>query len=378
MLIRSPPDRIEGLRSGHPLTGDLPFSCMVRPMSLSRLVSVMSVVVFGTAGVVSAQPKKKTPASKTPVAPAKDPAPTTPATPDATATTPPAADEPPPKDMNGVDENPDAPKTEGQPDPTIPVVPVKKPTAGYPVEEALRPITLPQNMSEISIGPHFVVSPYAGGDALRARYGITREVQLGLTYLFGGIYDDPAQMGKQYGFHPGKAIGLDVTVLLQNWIGVKIGVPVYIQPVAVSLAIGVPIKFAFGDKWALGGFDDLLNIKLKRFAPTFYQEVDNATAANGDKNNTVQSNGVLRVSFYGIYQYQPTIAIVGRIGLNSSLGTSNNQAGASASESGSQTFIRAGMDFTPRHFIDVGFSLGFDDLTQKGSFGPAGYLALRI
>ena len=184
--------------------------------------------------------------------------------------------------------------------------------------------------------------------------------------------------GKQYSFHPGKAVGLDVTVLLQNWIGVKVGVPVYIQPVAVSLAIGVPIKFSFGDKFALGGLDDLLNIKLKRFAPSFYQEFDNAFAANGDKNNTVQSNGALRISAYGIYQYQPNVAFVGRAGLNSSLGTTNNTAGASASESSSATFIRAGIDFTPRHYVDLGFSLGFDDLTHLGSFSPAGYLALRI
>jgi len=327
---------------------------------------------------VAAQPKKA-PAKKTPVAPAKEPAAPTPTPADAgPPAAPPPAEEPPPKDMNGVDENPDAPKTEGQPDPNVPVVPVKKKTAGYPTEEALRPITLPQNMSEIAIAPHFQASPFAGSDALRARYGITREIQLGLTYLFGGIYDDPAQLGKQYAFHPGKAIGLDVTVLLQNWIGVKVGVPVYIQPVAVSLAIGVPLKFTFGDKWALGGMDDLINIKLKRFAPTFYQEVDNAVGANNDTNHTVQQNGVLRFSAYGIYQYSATIAFVGRAGLNSSLGTTNNMAGASASENGSATFIRAGIDFTPRHFIDVGFSLGFDDLTHAGSFAPAGYLALRI
>ena len=349
---------------------------MVRHMSLSRLASVVSVVVFGTAGVVAAQPKKA-PASKTPVAPAKEPATTaTPAAaPDAP---PPPAEEPPPKDMNGVDENPDAPKTEGQPDPNIPVVPVKKASAGYPTEEALRPITLPQNMSEISIGPHFQVSPYAGGDALRARYGITREVQLGLTYLFGAIYDDPAKLGKQYGFHPGKAIGLDVTVLIQNWIGVKVGVPIYIQPVAVSLAIGVPIKFSFSDKFALGALDDVVNIKLKRFAPSFYQEVFNATAANNEANNTQQSNGTLRIAGYAIYQSSPTVAFTGRFGVDSSLGTSNNMAGASANETSTATFLRAGVDFTPRRWVDVGFSLGFDDLAHGGSFAPAGYLALRI
>ncbi len=349
---------------------------MVRRMSLSRMVSVMSVLVFGTAGLVAAQPKK-TPAKKAPVAPAKDPTPPTTA-PAGSNAPPPPTEEPPPKDMNGVDENPDAPKTEGQPDPTIPVVPVKKRTSGYPVEEALRPITLPQNTSEIAIGPHLRASPFASADALRARYGITREIQLGLTYLFGGIYDDPAQMGKQYGFHPGKAIGLDVTVLLQNWIGVKVGVPVYIQPVAVSVSVGVPLKFTFGDKFALGGLDDIVNIKIKRFAPSFYQEVDNAIAANNNLTNTVAQNGTLRIAVYGIYQYAPNIAFYGRAGVDSTLGTSNNAAGASASDSGAATFIRAGIDFTPRRFIDVGFSLGFDDLTHAGTFAPAGYLALRI
>ncbi len=346
---------------------------MVRDMSLSRMVSVMSVLVFGTAGVVAAQPKK-TPASKTPVAPAKDPAPTAPAA-DAP---PPPAEEPPPKDMNGVDENPDAPKTPGLPDPTIPVVPEKKRTAGYPVEEALRPITLPQNMSEVALDPHIAVSPLEGSVALRARYGITREVQLGLTYLFGGVFDDPKTLATTTGFHPGKAVGLDVTVLLQNWLGVKVGVPFYVQPVAFSLAIGAPMKFTFGDKWALGALDDVVNIKLKRFAPSFYQEVDNAVGANNDTTNTQQQNGTLRFAAYGIYQYQPNVAFVGRAGLQTSLGTSGNVAGASASESSSATFIRAGIDFTPRPFIDVGFSLGFDDLTHAGSFAPAGYLALRI
>ena len=51
----------------------------------------------------------------------------------------------------------------------------------------MRPITLPQNMSEVAIGPHAQVSTRpAGTDALRARYGITRQVQLGLTYVLGG------------------------------------------------------------------------------------------------------------------------------------------------------------------------------------------------
>ena len=91
--------------------------------------------------------------------------------------------------------------------------PVAKKPTGYPIEEALRPITLPQNMAEVSIASALRSSPFADADALRARYGITPQVQLGLTYVFGGIYDDPTtdeKTGKA--FHAGKAVGLDVTV----------------------------------------------------------------------------------------------------------------------------------------------------------------------
>ena len=66
-------------------------------------------------------------------------------------------------------------------------------------------------------------------------------------------------------------------MLLQDWIGVQVGVPIYISPLAVSLTLGAPIKFTFGDKFAIGGLDDLLNIRLTKFAPTFYQELQNAT-----------------------------------------------------------------------------------------------------
>src|SRR5439155_11532013 len=130
-------------------------------------------------------------------------------------------------------------------DVVVSVVPPKEmKKSGYPMEEVVRPITLPANMSEVGLAPHAQVKPYAGADALRARYGITRQVQLGLTYLFAGIYDDPVTMTtKDYGVHGGKAVGLDLTVLLADWIGVRVGVPVYLKPVAASLTIGVPLKF---------------------------------------------------------------------------------------------------------------------------------------
>ncbi|MEO7097490.1 MAG: hypothetical protein ABI175_29785, partial [Polyangiales bacterium] len=348
-------------------------------------------VLVASATIVVAQPKKggaKAPA-KTPVAPAKTPAPT-PAAGSGSGSAAPAAgsdagsavqmaEDPPPSDMEGTNEYPDAPKTGEGSGSAVVIAPVTK-AAGYPIEESQRPITLPKNMSEVSINPHaqFRVDSgnaagdkaFAGAMALRARYGITRQAQLGLTYLLGGAFDDPRTTEDKVAFHPGKAVGLDVTVLLQDWIAVRVGVPVYIDPVAVGLELGAPIKFILTDKLALGGMDDLLNIKIAKFAPSFYQEVENARNAANYQTNTSLSKGTLRFSAYGMYQYKPNLVFIGRFGVAFGDFSDTLHTGTA--------FIRAGFNFSPRKFLDVGLSLGWDDLSIAGGFAPAGYLAFRI
>jgi hypothetical protein len=354
---------------------------MVRGMTVRRLVSVLCVVLVASATtVVVAQPKggaKKAPAPKGPVAPAKDAAPPAPAAGSGSAA--PAtgsdagsavqmAEDPPPSDMEGINENPDAPKGTGDGSAAVTVVaPVKK-KSGYPIEESQRPITLPQNMSEISLAPHAQVNGRVGAtDALRARYGITRQVQLGLTYVLYGAFDDPKTLTTdKVGFHPGKAVGLDVTVLLQDWLAVRVGVPVYIDPVAVGLTLGAPMKFIFTDKFALGGMDELLTFKIRKFAPTFYQEAQNAAYAAAP-SGTITSDGALRPTVFGQYQQAPKMVLYGRLGVN--FEDFGNDATA---------FIRAGFNYTPRRYLDVGLSLGFDDLSVAKSFAPAGFIALRI
>jgi len=351
---------------------------MLRAMSVRRLVSVLSVVLVASATVVVAQPKKNDP--KAPVAPAKDPAP--PAGSAAPAGSGSAEGsavemvEDPPADMDGISEDPDAPKTGSGDDPSMVAVPEKQKTSGYPIEEVFRPITLPANMSEISLGLAFPVDPAAGTAGLRARYGITRQVQLGLTYVVGGLYDDPGTVAKKTKFHPGKAVGLDVTVLMQDWIGLKIGVPVYIDPVAVGLQLGAPLKFRFGDgKLALGGLDDLLNIRIYRFPPSLTNELANASGAANFDNNTTQSRGSIRFAGYAVYQHSPKMALIGRLGLTlDDFSATRGDSGYG----GGITFIRAGFQYTPKKFLDLGLSLGWDDLSKLGGFAPAGYLSIRI
>ena len=68
-----------------------------------------------------------------------------------------------------------------------------------------------------------------------------------------------------------------LTVLLTNFVGVRVGVPVYFDPIATSLTLGAPMRFIF-DKFTIGGLDDVLNIKIVEFAPRYDYELYNQVA----------------------------------------------------------------------------------------------------
>jgi hypothetical protein len=346
-------------------------------MQLRRILSVGSVVVLAT-GVALAQPKKDDKKTPPPAAGSAAPAGSAAAPGEGSAVQP--IEDAPPSDMEGRDEDPDAPRGT-QVVVQAPTGPVVVKPSGYPIELALRPITLPANMAEVSIDPHIRVSPAEGAVALRGRYGITPKIQLGLTYLAGAVYDDPGtNTTKDYKVHVGKAGGLDVTVLITNYLGVRVGLPVYFDPFAMSIALGAPMKFQFADgKAAIGLLDDLLNIALPfgaEFAPSFYSELPNAQAADNDLTGSGQSSGRLRFSGYGIYQQKPNLALIGRVALEfDDFKTNRGDNGYG----GTTTSIHGGVSFSPKKFLDVGGTLGFDDLAEMPeSFTVSGFLAVRI
>ena len=116
-------------------------------------------------------------------------------------------------------------------------------------------------------------------------------------------------------------------------------------------------------------------IKLSKFAPSFYSEDVNYYYATVTKN-TITSDGELRFSFFGEYQYEPDLAIIGRIGVNMENFATGKTDGCK--DECLTTFIHAGLQYTPRKYLDLGVSIGFDDLAHGGSFSPAGFLAFRI
>src|SRR5436190_18985190 len=164
-------------------------------MTARRLISVLTVALSAGAGVsasVDAQPAPQPttqPAKKKAARPTKGRAGKTPPLAPAKGTGSGAgsgagsgsaagasagsavqmAEDPPPSDITGTAENPDAPHSmvDGDAPPAVEAVAAPVRPAGYPIEEALRPITPPPNLSEVSLLPHAQVSPYAATTALR-------------------------------------------------------------------------------------------------------------------------------------------------------------------------------------------------------------------
>lgn len=271
-------------------------------------------------------------------------------------------------DDSGTEENPDAPRI-GEQTPDAPRPPAPRAT-GYPVNEILRPITLPDFTSEIALGVNLYPSPLDLEVGLRARYGITRQAQIGVRYGVGGLYDDGKKMDPKVSWNTGKAVAIDFSYLVTNWIAPRIGVPMYVDPFAIGLELGAPVKFRFGDRFAIVGFEDLVAFKLinKKFLPDLTSERNNEGLADVIETNTITSDGYIRIDFGAVYQLQPNLALTGRFGV-----TLDDFKGDD-----SATTMRGQVQFTPKKNIDLTGVIGADRLDDKHSFRIGGSVAIRI
>ena len=286
----------------------------------------------------------------------------------------PAPDEPPPSadSFAGVNENPDAPKVPVDPDAPKAVVVVKRPT-GYPIEEALRPITLPKYTSEVSLGISETLNPSITNATLRGRFGLTNQWQLGITYNVGGLFDNgcatSAGCTSKITFNTGKSFGVDVTYLLTDWVGVSATVPVYVDPFAIGLDLGAPLKFTFGDKFAVGGLNDFVDIRLHSFVPSLTDQSVNSASAVQANTHTSLPKGSLNFVAYGIYQIQSNLALIAQLG------------GELVDFSSQNTVypLNATIQISPVRTVDLSLTAGWQDLNNaSSSFGFLAQVRARI
>jgi hypothetical protein len=236
--------------------------------------------------------------------------------------------------------------------------PVRPP--GYPVELALRPITLEAGMVELSANAPLYASPAAVTAALRARYGVTERVEVGLRYAALGADEGGAATGK--------GLALDVVVGITDWVAAQLSVPVLFDPFAMGVTLGVPLKFRFGQRFALFFGSDLLSFRVKEFVPTYVDpRVDEARAAVIE-TGTLVSRGNYRLVGGAIYQLEPHMAIAADFGV------------ASEDFGEENTAVPLGGTFTysAAPYLDFSARIGFDDIGQGRTFSLAGGLAVRL
>jgi hypothetical protein len=281
----------------------------------------------------------------------------------------PAEDDTPPEDIEGTSENPGAPRLPGEENQTVVVVAPPVVRTGYPIEEVLRPITLPAVTSEVGLDAHTRFDPFDLELGLRARYGITRQWQIGLRYLIGGVYDDPTSMDEATAFNTGKAFGIDVTYLVFDWLAAHVTLPMYVDPFAMGMTVGAPMKFRFKDKVALVLLDDLIDVRFTKFVPSLVNEQQNEANRASYEVNGITSDGNINLKFGAIYQQKPNMAF--RFNFFQSFvdfGDDDNPTG-----------IEGIVQYSPSADMDVSGRVGIDALDQADStFGVILAAAYRI
>jgi hypothetical protein len=303
------------------------------------------------------------------VALAAAPALAQPADADETAAPAPSPDDAPPDEaaMEGVDENPGAPRPVGEEETAAPAAPPPR-RIGYPIEEVARPITLPAVTSEVGIDLRATIDPNIGA-TLRARYGITRQIQVGLRYGVGGAFDPDGDGGDGTTFKTGKAISIDAAYLVFDWLAAQVSVPIYLDPFAIGLVLGAPMKFRFfDDRFAVFAAQDVVEFQLDGFVPSVTDERSNVANAAFLDTNTDTSDGTLRFSGGAIFQLEPDLALIGYFAAE--LRDFKDQDIGYPFEVTLQKSLSSTFDVAGR--------VGFDDLGDTDTFGVRLSAQLRI
>lgn len=275
-------------------------------------------------------------------------------------------DDAPSGDPTGTKENPDAPRL-GDEAPTDPTGAPAPRATSYPIEEVKRPLTLPTNTSEISLGLGTAVDHTDAEATLRARYGITKQAQIGLAYNIGGVFADTATPPKTK-FNTGKAVAIEATFLVEDWVAARLRVPMYMQPFAIGLELGAPMKFHIGDKLAIVALDDLVSIKLHGFAPSIDNEHSNQLQVLADDINSHTDAGALALRGGVLFQQSPKLVIGGTLAMTF----------PDFRSTGLIYPLYGLVQYSMSRRLDLGLRAGFDSLAIGNSFGLHAAIAFRI
>lgn len=252
--------------------------------------------------------------------------------------------------------------------------------ATYPVEVIHRPMTLPENTAEISLdAPVYFGGPVDNSEAgsvdigaratqvLRAAYGVTQDIQVGVSYGFGSERLSPPEGAK--GFEAGKAFSVDgAYTVLPEHLAVTLSLPFYADPFASSLIVGAPFRINMSDKLALVGGQDFLEVAFNKWpVRTWDPEFNLGQAVRDTPGATPFSKGAVNVQFGAQVQVKPNVLISGwtRIHIENF-------------ENDDTPVSLYGAVMWSKWNLDLGARLGFYRLDEVGSFGIGLSAAYRL
>jgi len=177
----------------------------------------------------------------------------------------------------------------------------------YPLELIKRPLTLARRQAEITFDVPFVFDAKTLTQVLRADYGVTQDFQLGLTYSFGLETLSPSH------FEAGKAFSLDCGyTIVPGWLSVVGRLPMYVDPFAMGVTLGVPFRVPLVGKWALHGGHDLVAVRIHRFPVDAADPAYNLGALAATRPGFgKEPDANLNINFGAIYQAKPNVGVYG-------------------------------------------------------------------
>src|SRR5688572_23628422 len=241
----------------------------------------------------------------------------------------------------------------------------------FPLELIKRPMTLAAAQGEISLD-----APFLMGDSnptmwqvLRARYGITRDIEGGITYSFGVLNLSPPDGVET--FEPGKAFSFDGGwTIWPEHLAVTASLPFYVDPDAFGMGfnLAIPFRVNLGSRWAIVGGQDLVQIRIVKMPVDPANPGYNLAMVAASAGGAEPARGNLNINIGALHQLKPNLALYGTLGYHY---LDFEDEGAPVSFFGGATWSRHSR-------LALGGRMGFYDLDNTDTFSLSIYAAYRL
>jgi hypothetical protein len=282
----------------------------------------------------------------------------------------------------GLDMTPD---DEGKPitEPVIPERPeddrprAKKPPKprytkdDYPIEHVARPLTLAAGQAQIVLELPLKVNGGnpTFGQTVSGAFGVTRDLELGLTYGIGLLLLDPETTQDTY--EPGKAVSIDgLLTIFPDLLAAQVRLGFFFDSdlFGMSFTVGLPVRVRLMKQWILFAGADLLTVKLTGLPVYVRDPAANLGQVAFDAQGGVTSRGSVDLTIGSAYQLRPDLSVAASFGFHWPDFEQDDQP----------ISFYVGATWSPVRIVDLGLRLGFERLDESDSFAAVVHGALRL